>query len=307
MSSEPVTCGCGEVGGYARGMCQRCYQRHRNRQIAYGRWDPREVVPADAAREHVTRLQQAGIRVTQLARLAGVDHVTVGKIARTDDVRISVQVEAAILAVAVPERAADVMPGKALVPIHGAQRRIQALIAFGYPRVQLARELGMRSNSGAMEALVGHRYRGGGAGLSITAERERAVRAVFDRLQLVAGPSERAQALGRRRGWALPFEWDEPALDDPHGKPVRARWTRASATAERREQVSDLTARGLTTPQIADRLATTERTVERDRVHTKTRSAQQVSQIEAMSALAVQARRDIAARRAGTQRRERTR
>ncbi|MFE9323547.1 hypothetical protein ACFYOW_21540 [Nocardia sp. NPDC006982] len=292
-------------------MCRRCYRNSRNRQIAYGRWDPREIVPAAEVRGHIGRVTAAGVRLTQLAQLAGVDYMTAWRAARDGEARMDAEAAAAILAVPVPERAADIVADNALVPSHGAQRRIQALIAFGYPRNQLARELGMRSNSGAMENLVG-RAHGENRGQSITAERERAVKDLFDRLQMIPGPSERARARGRRNGWALPFEWDEAALDDPHGTPQRARWTQGSATRERREQVTDLTERGLSSEQIAERLHTTTRTVERDRALTKTQPSQPVSaEIEAMGALVVQARQTIAARRhssrASAQRRERTR
>ncbi|WP_187684311.1 hypothetical protein [Nocardia wallacei] len=260
-------------------------------------------------------MQAAGLGFAQVARLAGVDHVTVGRVARDPQARVTAEVEAAILAVKVPERAADVTPENALVPIHGAQRRVQALIASGYPRAHLARLLGMRSNSGAMEALIGKNYRGGQAGKSVLAARDRQVKELFDRLQFLPGPSERARAKGRRSGWALPFEWDEAALDDPRGKPVRARWTSRSTTDERRDQVAELTERGLSAQEIAERLGTTDRTVQRDRAYTRSDPkqpvAQQFSQIEAMGAVAVQARRDIAARREAApvrpSRRERTR
>ncbi|WP_433193821.1 hypothetical protein ACQP1G_34250 [Nocardia sp. CA-107356] len=306
MSRQPVTCACGGVG-YARGMCRPCYQRHRNRQIAYGRWDPQEFVAADAARAHVERLQGMGINLTQLAALSGVDRSSVDRITRDGEIRLTSEMEAAILAVQVPERAADVVPGNALVPIHGARRRIQALVAFGYPRNQLARELGMVTNSGVMEGLLGKPRNAESLARTISADRERAVKALFDRLQMTPGPSERARARGRRNGWALPFEWDEAALDDPRGKPVRARWTHASATAERREQVTDLTERGLSAEQIAHRLGVTSRTVVRARVLTKPQSTQPVSEIEVMGALALRARGQIEAQRAGRPGRERTR
>ncbi|MBF6065424.1 hypothetical protein IU500_34390 [Nocardia terpenica] len=269
---------------------------------------------ADDARARIEQLQAAGMLRTQMAQLAGLTHSTIGRIVGGQD-RISADVEAAILAVGVPERVADVTAANALVPIHGARRRMQALVAFGYPRRELAAQLGIPTNSGQMTVLMGLQRRGERFGLTITAEREREIKALFDRLQFTPGPSERARARGRRKGWALPFEWDEDSIDDPRGRPVRARWTPRSSSEERRAQVTELTERGLSARQIARRLHTTDRTVTRDRTRTATDAVagQGVSEVEAMGAVAVQARRDLSARHASTAaarppvRRERTR
>ena len=300
-------CGCGGAL-YALGKCHRCYQAHRNRQIAYGKWNPSQTVPGDAARAHVERMRAVGIGPTRLARLAGVDPLSVSRLTREDDVRLTERVRSAILAVPVPERAADISPKDALVPIHGAQRRIRALIAFGYTREQIARELGIHPhNSTLNDLVVGHHDRKEKPAQTITAARDLACKELFERLQMEPGTSERSRAKGRRNGWALPFEWDEEAIDDPHGKPERARWNQGSATAERREQTAELTERGLSASQIAERLGVTERTVQRDRESTKTTVGQPDPQIEAMGEVIVQARTDLAARHTAQAGRERTR
>ncbi|QLY33285.1 hypothetical protein H0264_14535 [Nocardia huaxiensis] len=255
-------CGCGETS-ISRGMCKPCYDRHRYRQIAYNRWNPR--TSADIARTHLQRLQTAGISPHQVAQMAGLGHATVARITHPEWERISTEVETAILGIEVPDRAADVLAPTALVPVLGARRRVQALIAHGYPQRTLADSLGVHAGSRTMSALVGRSHSGGGISKSITAERERAVRALFDRLQMTPGPSDRARAYGRQRGWPLPFEWDEDTIDQPDGTPVRARWTPASSREERREQVRALTGLGLPASQIADRLGMTTRLVERDR------------------------------------------
>lgn len=258
------SCGCGRPGDFGRGMCQASYERHRRREIAYGRWEPH--VPAEAARTHIERLRAAGLRPRQLAHLAGVNPVTVRNIARPDWERIRAGVERAILAVPVPERPGDVVADNARVPIVGAQRRIQALVAHGYPQAHIARELEINPASSTMSALIGRpNTAAGSTGQTIAAGRDRAVKALFDRLQMVPGPSERARAYGRERGWPLPFEWDEDSIDDPAARPVRARWTRRSASAELKEQVRDMAVRGVPTAQIAGRLGVTVRTVERTR------------------------------------------
>ncbi|WP_174188472.1 helix-turn-helix domain-containing protein [Nocardia barduliensis] len=293
-------------------MCSPAYNRLRRRQMAYGRWQPR--VGADEARAHVERLLGAGLRKAHVAALAGVSKATVVNVTRPDTERISADIERALLAVEVPERVADVAEGNARVPIVGARRRVQALVAFGYPQSNLARELGIDPSHATFAALVQRRLPVDHTGQTISAKRERAIKALFDRLQLTPGPSQRARDYGRKRGWALPFEWDETALDDPRGRPQRGRWTPPTRTERRdarREQVAALTAQGLSADQIAERLGITARTVVRDRSEattTEPAAVQRDSEIEVMGEVAVQARRDIAGRRAApTYRRERTR
>ncbi|MFG3617449.1 helix-turn-helix domain-containing protein [Nocardia sp. NPDC047654] len=293
-------------------MCSPAYNRLRRRQMAYGRWQPR--VEAGEARAHVERLLGAGLRKTHVAALAGVSKATVVNVTRADTERISADIERALLAVEVPERVADVTEANARVPIVGARRRVQALVAFGYPQSHLARELGLDPSHATFSALVGRRLPVDHTGQTISAERERAIKALFDRLQLTPGPSQRARDYGRTRKWPLPFEWDETALDDPRGRPQRGRWTPPKRTERRdarREQVAALTAQGLSADQIAEQLGITARTVVRDRSEATTTQpapARRDSEIDVMGEVAVQARRDIAARRAAPiDRRERTR
>ncbi|WP_458686401.1 helix-turn-helix domain-containing protein [Nocardia tengchongensis] len=245
------------------------------------------------------------MNANQLAKLSGVSQPALSQImAAGPDKKVAAWVEAAVLAVPVPERAAEVTTDTALVPILGARRRFQALVASGYPAAQLARELGTGRGNRTIRSLMGQRADSDGrVTQEIAAERERAVKALFDRLQLVPGPSAQARALGERRGWPLPIEWDEHAIDDPNGRPVRARWTPASAREERRERVVELTARGLTNDQIADRLGINTRLVDRDRAYVRAHEGQATgepvaAEVTEMAAVAVRARTDLANRRA---------
>ncbi|MGW4121377.1 hypothetical protein [Nocardia sp. NPDC004711] len=260
-----MSCACGTDQAKGRGLCATHYAEHRRREIAYGRWNPR--VPADAVRAHVEAMAAAGVNQNQLAKLTGVAQPSLSRIMATGpEKKIATWVEAAVLAVPVPERAAEVTTDTALVPILGARRRFQALVASGYPAAQLARELGVTRTNRTIHSLMGQRADSDGRVThEISAERERAVKTLFDRFQMTPGPSAQSRALGERRGWPLPMEWDEHALDDPNARPVRARWTPGSAWEERREQVTALTARGLTEDEIADRLGINPRQVARDR------------------------------------------
>ncbi|MGX1805178.1 helix-turn-helix domain-containing protein [Nocardia sp. NPDC055321] len=311
-----MSCACAPDQEPGRGLCPTHYAAYRTRQIAYGRWKPR--VPATDVRGHVEAMRAAGVNANQLAKLAGISQPALTRIMSAGpDARVSSRLHDAVLAVPVPERAADVTADNALVPILGARRRFQALVASGYPATQLARELSASSlNHRTIRALMGHRIDHGRPAQQIGAERERAVKDLFDRLQLVPGPSAQARALGQRHRWPLPMEWDENALDDPHGRPTRSRWTSASSRSERHEQVADLTARGFTSTQIAEQLGMNVRLVARDRALASAHRAAEPTpdlysdnEFQAMNAVAERARADIAARRARPRRQglERTR
>lgn len=257
-------CGCGGPGDEAHGMCTNSYNRYRNRQIAYGRWQPR--VPATAARHHVTALINAGLRLNHIAAITAISKATVYNVLNPATTRIYAKIEEAILAVEIPNRPGDIAPDNALVPILGARRRIQALIAAGYPQAHLARALGMSPAHTTMAALVGRpNLCSGATGQYIGATRDRAVKTLFDRLQLIPGPSNRARAYGQKRNWPLPLEWDEDTIDQPTAAPISARWTPDSARAERRAKVQAMTAAGKSAEQIAAALGIATRTVQRDR------------------------------------------
>ncbi|MBY8861121.1 hypothetical protein K7711_31915 [Nocardia sp. CA2R105] len=232
-----------------------------------------------SAREHLDRLQAAGVPANQIAKLAGINHSVLSRLPNA--VHITRRTEAAILAVDVPEDATAVVQDTALVPSVGAVRRIQALVASGYTQTELARELGI--DPANMRPLTG-RPAGDGRhlGEEVTAGRHRQIAELFDRLQMTPGASERSRELGKKLGWALPFEWDEDQIDDPAAQPTRSRWTptsgrieRRSSRIERREQVAHLTELGMSAGQIAVQLGVTGRTVVRDRHLSMSANSQQ--------------------------------
>lgn len=262
---QQALCSCGRPAGGGRGMCISCYGTYRDRQIAYGRWKP-DRVPAAAARAHLAKLHAAGVKTTQLPTLTGISKGTVLRTMKPETAQISEQTAAAILAVPIPERAADVVADNARVPALGARRRIQALISYGYTQKQLAEQIGIDPSSPTMAAMVERPHAPDHTGESITAEYDRRIKELFDRLQVEPGPSDWARAYGAQRGWPLPLEWDEEEIDNPAARPVQARRTeqsdRAAIREERRERVLELVGRRSET-QIAEEVGLTQRTVQR--------------------------------------------
>lgn len=239
-----ATCGCGAAGTHALGMCHTCYGRHRAKEKAYGRWDerPTALVAADRAKEHWMRLRAAGMRDRHIALAAGHSLELFARLGEQDTV--TREVEDALLSIPVPERVAEVVPPTSRVPIHGARRRIQALIADGHTQTYLAARLGLGHSNG-LATLVGRSAHSSRVtGESVTAARDQQVRELFDELQLTPGPSERSRRLGESRGWPRPLEWDEDEIDRPDGEPVWSRRTQASdrlaLQREREERVLEL-------------------------------------------------------------------
>ena len=96
----------------------------------------------------------------------------------------------------------------------GTVRRMQSLVAYGYPRTELLARLDI---GGPAEDLFDPTTR------VVTAAIAEQVRTLFARLEATPGACPEARADGRRRGWRVPLAWDEDALDDPAARPDTSR------------------------------------------------------------------------------------
>ncbi|WP_280489549.1 DNA-binding protein [Nocardia farcinica] len=218
---------CGRVRNpLRRGMCGACYEWTRSRQTAYGRWTPDRVSTA-LVRAHIQALRDSGVSLRRIPGLAGLSRSTVnglvhGRPGRGPAKFVSRATAEAILAVPVPADPVVVAADNARVPAIGAQRRLRALVAAGWTMTYLAEQLGMEP--GNFSTLI-HRTE------QVTARRHRDIAALFDRLQMQPGPSERARIYARRRRWALPLQWDEDTIDLPEAKRARRRREQAEQVA----------------------------------------------------------------------------
>ena len=90
----------------------------------------------------------------------------------------------------------------------GTRRRLQALIAIGWPIRELAQQMGWTGNPGLL--LYGKRNQVHKHTAALVAE-------VYDRLWNVPGPSARSRRAARQAGYAPPLAWD--VIDDPAAVP----------------------------------------------------------------------------------------
>ena len=190
------------------------------------------LVDATQARQHIHRLQRADMSAEATARAAGVSVHSVLDILRPHPTkrrgrrrRITPSVEAKILSV----RAGDHVSGR--INATGTIRRVQALVARGWPVSHIARRAGLSSEN-AHDLLNRPR---------VYVTTARAIAAVYDRLRTRQpekyGVSKTHVVVARNRaaraGWPPPAYWDRQpgAIDDPEFVPEYGK-TRLEITAE---------------------------------------------------------------------------
>ncbi|MET8648527.1 hypothetical protein [Nocardia aurea] len=213
-------------GDIRRGMCMSCYTTFRDREVAYGRWEA-DRVPADESYAHAVALLDAGMRRLQILRLSDLPGSTFNRFMREKPATVSRSTADAIQSIQIPNRVTDwiaIAEGNDLVPAIGARRRMRAMVAAGHPPSALAHELNVHRP--IVSALL-HR------GKRIRAYRHHQVVALFNRLQLIPGPSDDARAYGKAKKWSLPFQWDEDEIDEPDACTVQGarRYPRERANA----------------------------------------------------------------------------
>lgn len=205
------------------------YRRNRERAIAYGTWQP--YVDAEPVRVHVRSLMQFGIGWKRIAALSGVPTGVLTKLLYGHPQRnmppskqMRPKNAAALLAV---EPILKNLGAATAIDGTGTRRRLQALVANGWPQAQLANRLGMLpGNFGGVLTRE-----------QVTVKTARAVTAIYDELWR-ADPADQGvhlQGISRARNqakasqWAPVGAWDDDTIDDPAAAPD---WTGHCGTPE---------------------------------------------------------------------------
>lgn len=200
---------------------------------------------------HVDKLRAEGWNYARIADVAGVSKEMLHQRLATIHKRRAW----AILRV---DRAAmfDVAPDDSQVPAIGAQRRVQALMALGWPAKDIL----------PATCMAGQVIRPGRQ--TVSAQTWRAVRDSYDRLSMSRGTGKVALNRARREGWPPPLCWDDDDIDDPNAEAAAPRTRnddRHGPHAELVEQVAAMTERGITVAAMAVRLGVSQRTILRCR------------------------------------------
>src|SRR4051812_28666626 len=283
----------GTRAAYVRDRC-RCTDctaantaasRTATRERIYGRWQP--YVDAGPVREQIAALRAAGIGVERIAQLAGLSVGHIRQLAEhgRDDSRTTqwVRPSTATRVLAIGIDHASRAP-HSLVDATGTRRRLQALIALGWPAELLADQLGRRPAS----------LRRSMTGESVTARTAHEVASLYERLENTQPPrvtseqraaTEAARAHAAAQGWLPPLAWDDIDTDPTPTARTAGQSQRNDideiaveralagnhityddlTPVEQQEVVRRLTARGTSIRDIAALLGTTQRTVSRRR------------------------------------------
>jgi hypothetical protein len=172
------------------------YEVRRRRDRLYGR---ECYVNAEPVRQHVRELQAAGMGWKRIARKAGISCSVMWKLLygcpqrnMGPSKRVTPKTADAILAVELD------VAGGAYVPAGPTWMRIHGLIAHGYSKAWIARQLG--SNTPALQL----------SGTAVKKAHADAVQLLAEQYALIPGPSLRARRYAAERGWTTDLLWIEP-------------------------------------------------------------------------------------------------
>jgi hypothetical protein len=238
---------------------EREWARTRSRLIAYGRWQP--LIDATPTRNHIRALMGAGVGLATIRKLAGIGGGTLTKIVygvrgegKPPTRRVRPATAAAILAI---QPTLDNLAAGARIDATGTRRRIQALVAAGWPQYAMAAATGIDHQ---WFSLILNTQR------AVEVGRARHVRDVYERLRHLPPESYGASSywVGRARDQARANSWPDPTwwedyghLDDPDFNPRTAE-TRDKGRAWLTVEVKHLAACGVSAHEIAARLDRTE-------------------------------------------------
>lgn len=187
----------------------------RRRAIRAGLAQPaRTLVDATPVRQHILDLQEAGLSLTFIARRAGVAHTTIGNFLRPrPSARRGLQRKTT------PETAAKILAVRPITTI-GTLRRIQALVAMGWPARQVAARAGV-SNRWVVDlrpdTIILASY---AEKIATTYGELRSLKPEKHGVQ--AGHARRSRSRAAANRWPTPRYWDQHAddIDDPHFHPL---------------------------------------------------------------------------------------
>jgi hypothetical protein len=199
----------------------RTYQRERYRSRTAGTWKP--LIEAEPVRQHILKLYAAGFSPTRIGELAGIPSETVIGFVRAYGFngyrkgrkqRCTPEVAAKILAIA-PDAA---KPG--IADATGTRRRLQALVAAGWPMQHLGPRIGVSERT--VRALVHQERVYGRTAEAVTKMYEQLAGEKPEQHDVSRISANRARSYAAKRRWATVKYWTErmDAIDDKHFEPM---------------------------------------------------------------------------------------
>ncbi|MFK0222161.1 hypothetical protein ACIQWN_28725 [Streptomyces vinaceus] len=238
--------------------CRTCYDGYNEwarQHKALKRGDTyNALIDAEPVRQHLLRLEAAGISTTKVAKYLGchpsnvISFVKPTGAGRPRRRRTTPEHAARILAVTV----ADLLPGT--VDATGTRRRIQALAAIGWPLRHLGPIIGV--SPAWVDDLVKKDVTSGQTAHAVRQAYERLSRSNPERHGVSKVSAQRARRRAANLRWPTPKYWAKfpDAIDDPHFTPEYG-MTKPQRLAE--EAVWMVTVAGVPRTEAAARLGLT--------------------------------------------------
>ncbi|MEU8829412.1 hypothetical protein [Streptomyces sp900116325] len=192
------------------------WDRNRRTRQAEGTWN--NLVDATPVREHIRRLMDAGVLPSRIAKASGIPLQSIRDLVgdgwRGFRYRTSPATAAKILAVTEADA----------TPLHvdptGTHRRLQALVAAGWPLTHIDRRLGYKRER--MRKILNEKVILGSTEqlIAATYEELRALKPERHGVPKCYAHQARRRAAAKR--WAPPSYWDKypDAIDDQHFEPM---------------------------------------------------------------------------------------
>lgn len=176
------------------GLCNKHYEALPNRGY----------VDAAPVQEHLEHLYATGKTLKSVSEVTGLSADTLCSVSR----RTWVQKRTAVAVMAI-ETPGGFVSSRRVVSAVGTRRRLQALMASGWSRVDLAEKFGVSER-----AVRNWMDRSG-----VEAGTAASVARMFTDLEMTSGTSTRSAIFAKRHGWPPPLAWDPDQIDDPNAMP----------------------------------------------------------------------------------------
>lgn len=188
----------------------RTYENRRSRLRGYGIWQP--LVDITPVREHVSNLVAAGYTIRSIWEAASTDAATLQRVLYGPNKTLRAETAQRLLAVSASDLT---LSNYRTIDATGTRRRIQALVAIGWPLTHIARHLGIHPRPLTNLTRVDR----------VTLTTARRIEAGYRRLSgldpnrngVPQNQATTARRTATARGWHGPLAWDD--IDDPAALP----------------------------------------------------------------------------------------
>ena len=192
-------------GGCRCNPCKKAQadaNRYYDRRKVQEKWGavPPLLVDSEPSRRHVQALMAGGMGQRRISEESGVSvaviHRLMGWCTSRPANKVHPETEAKLFACN-PFALAD----GAKIPAGPAARKVQALLAIGWPRLAQAGHIGVTPSNFV--------YADWDDSHTITVRRDRDIDQMYRQLCMTPGTSVRARNEGTRKGWPPPLAWDD--------------------------------------------------------------------------------------------------